>query len=214
MIAYLLYSGLKVEKFHVDDLLSTLQDLCRIISEKYPEQKQVLIELEKVRTSAQKMPRRRVTLLVTIYVVFGVTSLLLVLYSAWKLRGLLEQLITGISIEEIYLYLGVASLGGLLAIVSVVALFYTLHILNKDLLEMEKIEDSVALILRTSGIASTPERTYTVPKRSTALYIILSLITLGIFILYWIYIVILRDLRNHLLEDRAIAQQITHLVLT
>ncbi len=214
VIAYLLYSGLRVERIHIDDLSSTLQDLCRVIGESYPEHKQALLELERVRASVQRIPRRRSTLLVTTYIVFGITSLLLSLYGVWRIRGLLEKLITGVNLEELFLYLGIVSLGGLLAVVSLVALFYTLHVLNRDLLEVERIEDSIALILRTSGIAHLPERTYTVPRRSTVLYVVLSLITLGIFVLYWIYVVTLRDLRKHLLEDRVLAQHLTHLIST
>lgn len=123
-----------------------------------------------------------------------------------SIAGILPNLLMGISPlseEFFHILITVAVLSFVLLAASIAAcvlIFYILHVLNRDLTVLEYCEDAVSVALRTLG-KIVPERRYRVPRRSTALYVVLSLITLGLFILYWVYAVIFKDYPRHLYED-------------
>jgi len=108
------------------------------------------------------------------------------------------------------LLLGSISLiGAILLLTYLVLIMYTLYILNDDLYHMDRVEDELATVVRTitnklSITLTDIERTFKVNKRSAALYVLLTLITLNYFMLYWIYATIFKDLNNHLKEDERI----------
>ncbi len=86
---------------------------------------------------------------------------------------------------------------------------YVAHFLTRDFAEHEERERSIALhlskILERRGIHLAPPQR-TVEHNNTALYIILSIVTLGLFTLYWAYLLTVepnRHLREHAsYEDR------------
>ena len=88
------------------------------------------------------------------------------------------------------------------SIVSFILLIYIYHSLNKDFVKLESIEDS-----GFRQIGWRDERRFKVVDRSTAIYIVLTIITLGIFMLYWLYTVV-KDPNEHFREDWRIEDSI------
>ena len=92
---------------------------------------------------------------------------------------------------------------------------YVYYFLNKDFFKHERKEDAfvddLTRTLSAVGVtANLPRRMSPIPDRSFILYFILSIITLGLFGIYWIY-TLLTDPNNHfrhqaLLEDTILAQ--------
>ncbi len=92
---------------------------------------------------------------------------------------------------------------------------YVFYFLMKDFFRHERHEDAfiedLNRALASAGVAiNLPRRTIPVPDRSFILYFILSIITVGIFSIYWIYI-LLEDPNNHfrhqaMVEDTIITQ--------
>ena len=82
---------------------------------------------------------------------------------------------------------------------------YIYHFLTKDFFVHERREDRIVTRIQEAlGILGTRfayRRYYEIPHRNTILYAILTIITLGIFSLYWIY-VITKDQNEHFLEQR------------
>jgi hypothetical protein len=85
---------------------------------------------------------------------------------------------------------------GLLAILAAIIPFvdwYVFHNLNKDFVAHSRDEKILLMYLNDGvkdygvGMTRHPDEFKTVPNRSTFLYIVLSIVTLGIFELYWIY---------------------------
>jgi len=81
------------------------------------------------------------------------------------------------------------------------AAWYVWYFLMKDFYKHERREDGfwedIGRILGKSGIKfSVPRRTEPLPERSFALYLILTIITLGFFGIYWLY-VLLKDPNQH-----------------
>jgi uncharacterized membrane protein len=81
------------------------------------------------------------------------------------------------------------------------AVWYVWYFLMKDFYKHERREDGfwedVGRVLDKSGIKfSVPRRTEPLPERSFALYLILTIITLGFFGIYWLY-VLLKDPNQH-----------------
>jgi hypothetical protein len=81
------------------------------------------------------------------------------------------------------------------------AVWYVWYFLMKDFYKHERREDGfwedVSKTLDKSGIKfSVPRRTEPLPERSFALYLILTIITLGFFGVYWLY-VLLKDPNRH-----------------
>ncbi len=105
---------------------------------------------------------------------------------------------------------------GLLAILASIIPFvdwYVYHILNKDFhkhsLDEKLIYTEVYEDLRDNGITLTrrPEELYVIPDRSTILYIVISIITLGLFYLYWWY-TLTKDPNEHFETHRIIEAEI------
>ncbi|MEM4062966.1 MAG: DUF4234 domain-containing protein [Conexivisphaerales archaeon] len=90
-----------------------------------------------------------------------------------------------------------------LSIVSLILIFYIFHSLNKDFVKIERAENNGFIQIGWKG-----DRYFKIVDRSTALYIVLSIITLGIFMLYWIYTVA-NDPNEHFREDWRIEDSIT-----
>jgi len=94
-----------------------------------------------------------------------------------------------------------AVLWTILSVITGIAAFYVLYFLMKDFYKHERREDGfwedMSKTLDKCGVKfSVPRRTETLPDRSFALYFILTLVTLGLFGIYWIY-VLLKDPNEH-----------------
>ncbi|MDG6931750.1 MAG: DUF4234 domain-containing protein [Nitrososphaerota archaeon] len=98
--------------------------------------------------------------------------------------------------------IGVLGIIPAVSIIASILTLYVFHSLNKDFYKLEHIENNAYRQLGWKG-----ERYHTVPDRSTALYIILTIITLGIFFLYWVYTVA-NDPNEHFREDWKIEDQV------
>ncbi len=104
---------------------------------------------------------------------------------------------------------------GITAIALWIAVMYVYYFLMKDFYKHERREDMFLDDLNRSLMAvgvtiNFPRRTLPIPDRSFILYLILSIITLGIFSIYWLY-VLLTDPNGHfrqqaLTEDTILAQ--------
>lgn len=95
----------------------------------------------------------------------------------------------------------------LVLFLGIIIWFYVAHFLNKDFRKHEireaRLIDTATGILKKYG-AEVPikfEREF--PERSTILYIVLSIVTLGIFMLYWVY-TLANDPNNHFMQHRVI----------
>ena len=85
-------------------------------------------------------------------------------------------------------------------------ILYIYHFLNRDFYEHERREVRLYSILskllhEKVPEAYIPEFERRIPSRNTILYIVLSIITVGIFTLYWIY-TITKDPNEHFKEHR------------
>ncbi len=89
-----------------------------------------------------------------------------------------------------------AGLWVILSLVTAIAALYVYHFLNKDFYKHERREDEALTYLRTTLSLDVSSRVEAITNRSTALFIILSIITLGLFSIYWVYTVI-KDANNH-----------------
>lgn len=108
-----------------------------------------------------------------------------------------------------------AALWAILSFITGIAVLYIFYFLMKDFFKHERKEElffeDLNRALITAGITmNLPRRTVPIPDRSFILYFILSLITFGIFGIYWIY-VLLEDPNNHfrqqaMIEDTIISQ--------
>lgn len=90
---------------------------------------------------------------------------------------------------------------------------YINHFLNKDLRFYDEWESSYAAnsewVMQRLGVpVSVPQRRQPVPERSTGLYVLLSIITLGIFAVYWRYTV-MTDGNAHFADDAAMEDALT-----
>ena len=97
-------------------------------------------------------------------------------------------------------------------LVGIVA-FYVYHFLNKDFhrhsIREKRLLEEVARGLEEVGVAPafTPEELRVVPSRSTLVYILLSLITAGVFGLYWLY-TLTKDPNEHFRSHRRIEKSL------
>jgi hypothetical protein len=108
-----------------------------------------------------------------------------------------------------------AALWAILSFITGIAALYVFYYLLKDFFKHERREDlffeDLNRTLAASGVTvNLPRRTLPIPDRSFILYFILSIITVGIFGIYWIYVLI-TDPNNHfrqqwMIEDTIIAQ--------
>ena len=108
-----------------------------------------------------------------------------------------------------------AALWAILTFITGIAALYIFYFLMKDFFKHERKEElffeDLNRALITAGLTmNLPRRTVPIPDRSFILYFILSLITFGIFQIYWLY-VLLEDPNNHfrqqaMIEDTIISQ--------
>ena len=98
----------------------------------------------------------------------------------------------------------------ILTILLDIVVLYVYHFLNKDFHRHERREmliyDNLARILEKRNIPA-PRLRNTVPDRSTVLYIVLSIITLGLFSLYWVY-TLAKDPNEHFMEHRRVEPEL------
>ena len=97
----------------------------------------------------------------------------------------------------------------------IIGTLYIYYFLMKDFYRHERREDmfveDLNRTLATAGVSiNLPRRTVVIPDRSFILYLLLSIVTIGIFAIYWIY-VLLTDPNSHfrqqaLIEDTVLAQ--------
>ena len=91
-----------------------------------------------------------------------------------------------------------------------IAWAYIMHFLTRDFVEHEYREQlffkNLAEIAKRRNLVLEPPRR-TIPDRNTVLYLVLTIITLGLFGLYWIYTVT-RDPNEHFLEHRVFEQRL------
>ena len=93
----------------------------------------------------------------------------------------------------------------ILTLIIGIIIFYIYHFLTKDFFTHEKREDRIVRgiqeALEVLGVKFDYRRYYEIPHRNTILYILLTVITLGIFGFYWVY-VITKDPNEHFTEQR------------
>lgn len=82
-----------------------------------------------------------------------------------------------------------------------IALLYVYYFLMKDFYKHERREDffweDIGKALNTCGLSIPPlKRTIILPDRNFILYLILTIITIGIFMFYWLYVLI-KDPNEH-----------------
>ncbi len=95
----------------------------------------------------------------------------------------------------------------LVFLISIIA-FYVYHFLNKDFYRHSKYEqgilEEVNRVFEDAGVRTIDLRSYVpVQERSTILYLILSIITFGIFTIYWIY-TLAKDPNEHFMSHAKI----------
>jgi len=108
-----------------------------------------------------------------------------------------------------------AALWAILSLATGIAVLYVFYFLMKDFYGHEKREDAfwetIATNLGLVGVSFTlpvPTRRNLLPQRSFAKYLVLTIITLGIFAFYWVYILI-RDPNEHFREHRNLESQLS-----
>jgi len=88
----------------------------------------------------------------------------------------------------------------LVLVSQLLAILYVLYFLGKDIRLHERMEDGFMedsnKILESLGASVEVRRLNPIPERSFVLYLILTVVTLGIFGIYWLYILI-TDPNNH-----------------
>jgi flagellar basal body-associated protein FliL len=103
----------------------------------------------------------------------------------------------------------------LVPFVSTIAILYVLYFLTGDFQKHERWEDGMLSdterALGAMGVQFIYHRNNPTPSRSFILYIILTIITLGIFGLYWEYVLI-KDPNNHFVNHAVYEPQIIQLV--
>jgi len=107
----------------------------------------------------------------------------------------------------------------LVPFISLIAMLYVLYFLTADFPKHERWEDGVLSdaerALATVGVQFIFHRNDPIPQRSFVLYIIVTIITAGIFGLYWEYVLI-RDPNthfvNHAVYEPQLIQMLTPLV--
>ena len=94
-----------------------------------------------------------------------------------------------------------AVLWAILSAIIFFAEWYVSYFLMKDFYKHERREDGfwddLSKVIDKCGVTfSLPRRTEIIPNRSFVLYLILTIITLGLFGIYWLY-VLLKDPNEH-----------------
>ncbi len=105
-----------------------------------------------------------------------------------------------------------AVLWAILSAVIFIATWYVYYFLMKDFYKHERREDEfwedISKILSKLGISfSPPRRMNPLPNRNFILYLILSIITIGIFGIYWLYVLI-KDPNEHFRYHASIDEEL------
>jgi hypothetical protein len=91
----------------------------------------------------------------------------------------------------------------IIPVVNIIASLYIFYFLTRDYYRHERREDhfleDLTKALDRLGISYAYRRVRPIPERSFALYLILTIITLGLFAIYWIYTLI-QDPNQHFTE--------------
>jgi hypothetical protein len=108
-----------------------------------------------------------------------------------------------------------AALWAILSFIIGILSFYVFYFLNKDFYRHERRQDvfvdDLAKLMASEGMpVNLPRTSYPVPDRSFILYLVLTIVTAGLFAIYWVY-TLLTDPNNHfqyqaLTEDTILAQ--------
>jgi Domain of unknown function (DUF4234) len=95
----------------------------------------------------------------------------------------------------------------IIPLVNVIAFIYILHFLNEDFHFHEQRENYVLSVfgyeLQMMGFVFSFKREYPVPSRNFVLYLVLTIVTLGLFSIYWDYILI-KDPNGHFADQAKI----------
>jgi hypothetical protein len=98
-----------------------------------------------------------------------------------------------------------AALWVILVLIINILIYYVYHFLTKDFYIHSRREthiwDETSKAMEELGHPLMYRSMYTIPDRNTVLYFVLSLITLGLFNLYWVY-VITNDPNEHFKEHK------------
>lgn len=99
-----------------------------------------------------------------------------------------------------------------------IAYLYVYYFLNKDLVEHQRAEaeyvEKASIVLNRLGIGKHPIVVeQVVPERSYPLYLLVSIITFGLFSIYWTY-TFFKDGNAHFLEHRRFEDQLMSVVRT
>jgi hypothetical protein len=106
-----------------------------------------------------------------------------------------------------------AALWTILSIVTLgLAMLYVLYFLNADLVRHQRLEadfiERSSTLLTKLGVGQYPiEVEHVVPNRNYAVYLLLTVITLGLFELYWVYVRI-KDPNEHFKEHERFEDQL------
>lgn len=99
----------------------------------------------------------------------------------------------------------------LVLFLEVIMWFYVAHFLNKDFRKHEvreaRLLELTSNVLRKYGVTMPMKFEKEFPNRSTGLYIVLSIVTLGIFMLYWVY-TLAKDPNEHFKQHSLIESRL------
>ncbi len=119
--------------------------------------------------------------------------------------GKLEMICMDVEVEETERNPILWALIQFIPYVGGILLIYVYHFLNRDFFMHEIREDAflegISRLLSDAGIDFNYIRFSYVRDRNTILYLILTLITFGFFVLYWVY-TLTKDPNNHFMEHR------------
>jgi predicted permease len=102
-------------------------------------------------------------------------------------------------------------------LVDIVAYFYIYHFLMKDFAEHEANEDSLlaafSSVRISLGLPTLPIRKETLGERNFVLYLVADILTLGLFNIYWVYVLI-KDPNQHFRTDAQIENELVSSTLS
>jgi len=100
-------------------------------------------------------------------------------------------------------------------VVNIISFLFTHLTLMKVFYEHEINEnrciEDLRVLLNQYNLSYTYERTYSLPRRNRLLYIILTIITFGLFVFYWNYI-LMKDPNTHFNEHNELESQLISLL--
>ncbi|MEM1923329.1 MAG: DUF4234 domain-containing protein [Nitrososphaerota archaeon] len=91
------------------------------------------------------------------------------------------------ALESIFLLVALSLVLSVAALAYLVALLYSLHMINRLLGHVDRVSGSIADVLSRLKPPDTRTQGRRPGSRRTLLYIILTLITLGFFLIYWVW---------------------------